>query len=379
MPRACETRNVNDTQSGRHASPLSNISRWTGRGRGASRLGTPPDVSLRRVCVRVAATIGSGLLGLTLAVGFGEFLARLLPMGPDTVPLRYRVDAECGYVMLAGQSNASARGLQYTTNSDGFRDRERSVTGTDVRRVVVMGDSVVAGWGVEEAEGVTAVLERRLVEGGRGRWDVWNLGTPGYNTHNEVCLAKRQLPRIRPVTTVLVFHRNDPATSMTRYRISSDGAFLDGEEGALEPLKRHLRRSALYILVASRVAELRFRLSHSPAPVRGSARETPWPATARALTQLCRTADEAGSNLVIAFLPTVGSTPETSAPFVDHIRRVECPNVRIVDLTPVFEGRADLYLDAQHPNAAGHRALADALLPIVLDLSASPVALAPRP
>ncbi len=79
-------------------------------------------------------------------------------------------------------------GKAFTINSLGMRDRERQIRkepGTF--RILVLGDSHTFGWGVEQDEPYPAVLEGLLNEAGAGcRFEVWNLGVPGYNAVMEV-------------------------------------------------------------------------------------------------------------------------------------------------------------------------------------------------
>jgi len=72
-------------------------------------------------------------------------------------------------------------GYTVRTNSDGYRDAEFGPAKPGVRRALVVGDSMVAGSGIEDEQGL---LDRRLeqhLEGKTGSpWEVWNLGaTPG--------------------------------------------------------------------------------------------------------------------------------------------------------------------------------------------------------
>ncbi len=91
------------------------------------------------------------------------------------------------YELLPG-ARGRFQGKAFTINSLGMRDRERQVRkepGTF--RILVLGDSHTFGWGVEQDEPYPAVLEGLLNEAGAGcRFEVWNLGVPGYNAVMEV-------------------------------------------------------------------------------------------------------------------------------------------------------------------------------------------------
>jgi hypothetical protein len=88
--------------------------------------------------------------------------------------------------------------VRYSTNSLGFRDRERSaLPPKDTRRILLLGDSQIMGWGVGNTEHIAALLEAP------GR-EVWNLGVPGYGLDQEL-LSYRKLADSSGATDVVIF------------------------------------------------------------------------------------------------------------------------------------------------------------------------------
>src|SRR4051794_370856 len=78
-------------------------------------------------------------------------------------------------------------------NSLGLRGPEISATKADgVVRVVVIGDSYTFGLGVDETESLPARLEARLNRDGTKRVEVLNLGTPGYNSDQELMYLREK-------------------------------------------------------------------------------------------------------------------------------------------------------------------------------------------
>ncbi len=94
--------------------------------------------------------------------------------------------------------------VRIKTNSRGFRDRERSYPRGGEKRIVILGDSHAWGWGVENDQIFSAIMERRL----KG-WEVINLGQAGYSTDQELVLLEREGLRYRPDLVVLLFCEND--------------------------------------------------------------------------------------------------------------------------------------------------------------------------
>lgn len=85
-------------------------------------------------------------------------------------------------------------------NSQGWRDAERSYekpAGT--RRIVVVGDSMVFGVGVDDGERFTEKLEQRLT-----RCEVLNLGVGAYGTDQELRVLELEGFRYHPDAVILV-------------------------------------------------------------------------------------------------------------------------------------------------------------------------------
>lgn len=104
----------------------------------------------------------------------------------------------------------------YRINSLGFRGAERSrekPPGT--HRVVVLGDSVTFGWGVEDADRFTDVAERILDEGRAGgpRIELFNLAVPGYETSHQWIAFRERALALDPDAVVFVFNENDVQTA----------------------------------------------------------------------------------------------------------------------------------------------------------------------
>ncbi len=97
------------------------------------------------------------------------------------------------------------------TNVDGLRDATRPVeTREGLTRVVILGDSVTYGHGVDASQAFPQVLERKLREGGRDV-EVFNMGLPGWSTRQERIAYERIARKYKPDVVVLAVCLNDLA------------------------------------------------------------------------------------------------------------------------------------------------------------------------
>ncbi|MHC4532471.1 MAG: tetratricopeptide repeat protein [Planctomycetota bacterium] len=93
------------------------------------------------------------------------------------------------------------------TNSHGQRDRQRKLQKPDgVRRVLLLGDSVVEGYGLSESETISRQLEDLYPDGST---EVLNFGVSAYCTRAEIELLEVKGLRFDPDVVVLVFVEND--------------------------------------------------------------------------------------------------------------------------------------------------------------------------
>jgi len=154
-------------------------------------------------------TLLSILLGLVLAIGCAEGLARVLRRGGcagGNAPL-WQPAPDVGWAHIPGARGevpvcSGARELARHTiviNALGQRDRPRQLARTPgVGRVLVLGDSFVEAMQVDLEDSFPALLERRL------GMAVLNAGVSGYAADNELRMFTSRGWRYRPDAVLLV-------------------------------------------------------------------------------------------------------------------------------------------------------------------------------
>ncbi len=148
------------------------------------------------------------LLELIATVYMGAGFERGLFIGDNWIVVGRR-DSQLGWANRAGASGRIADGgLDYTVsiNSHGFRDPEReTLNPTGAKRVLVLGDSVAWGWGVDNGERFSDLLEARLGP----RVEVLNLSVPGYGTDQQFWNLESFGWSYKPDVVVLCMVLND--------------------------------------------------------------------------------------------------------------------------------------------------------------------------
>ncbi|MBI4882064.1 MAG: hypothetical protein HY812_20745 [Planctomycetes bacterium] len=103
-------------------------------------------------------------------------------------------------------------GCRYAANSLGFRDEETTQKKPpNTFRIVVLGDSVTFGWGVEAAERFTDIVEAELAARALSgpRIEILNLGVPGYEATHQAAVFEQKALALEPDAVLFVFNFND--------------------------------------------------------------------------------------------------------------------------------------------------------------------------
>jgi lysophospholipase L1-like esterase len=303
-----------------------------------------------------AALIGVNLaLLLLLELGCRVFFDNVIVY--DLEMTRYgrdvKIRAENPLIGHVHRPNARRHlmGVDVATNSDGFRDLDYPVERNGAHRMIVLGDSLTFGWGVDFEKTFSRVLERRL--NSSAPVEVINFGAGNYNTQQEVNLLIDKGLKYQPDHVVLFYFINDAEPTPKR----ASWSFLD--------------RSELVSIFWSRLRIAKGRLFGSQSYIDYYkslyADDAPgWQATREALELLRDTCAREGIRLQVVLLPELHQLEDYT--FEREHRLVteylESLEIATLDLAPHFAGETDpprlwVALDDAHPNAAAHGLIAD--------------------
>lgn len=223
---------------------------------------------IRNFWLNAMLAAASALAGFLLV----ELLVALLSPQPVThaaAPNIFfiRYDERLGWANREGASGLyrPAPGIPATTvriNGQGIRSGPISVEKKPgVRRILMLGDSNTFGYGVEEEERFSDLLEERLPQ----YHEVLNLGVFGYGTDQEALLFEQEGLLYSPDIVVHAFSAGDLSINMNSINAGYPKPFFRKEGDRLTLHNTPVPRSSPYMRSRSRVSPLKsylYRHSH---------------------------------------------------------------------------------------------------------------------
>ena len=301
-----------------------------------------------------------------LGLAFGVVLLATIEAGCRAAGVReaYRIEELGQWRFVAGLQAKSFRGPRdghsfvVSSNVDGLRTKLKRERTPGVRRVAVMGDSTVFGWGVNDGESLADGMQSVLDP---GQFEVLNAGQPGYSTTMASWLFGEVVAEYQPDLTVVFVPLHD-----TNRVLVSDAEVLHGGDGAVSSVRVWLaRESRCYQLLRSFVFEQTDRAfllpneaTDEPRVPRVSDEER-----SRALDEMVTRAATFNGKIAVGYLPFLadiefhGSGERETEPWLRDYTASR--GLGFVDVRTCCPGSAEMVLpdDPGHLSAAGnHRA-----------------------
>jgi hypothetical protein len=264
-------------------------------------------------------------------------------------------------------------GVRVRTNSAGWRDHELSPEPpSNQLRIVVIGDSVVFGWGVEAHERFTNLLEQGLAAAHPNQpWEVMPLAAPGYNLVMEAEAFRRFGLPLRPALLIYGHVSNDdclPNFVVPRRPLWALDSFirLYLEEGGM-PSVQLVGRGGLDPTAQEGTSTVPGDFCE-PSSVPPAYRHLVGEEAFRTeLSELQATAHAAGIPLIVLNLSRSARVLErrllpAGTPYVDLLASRRAFLARHGVEVPYAESELVLGNGDKHPSATGHRLVADELL-----------------
>lgn len=247
---------------------------------------------------------------------------------------------------------ATLQSVAIRTNEMGLRGGPLEALPAGGRRVLFLGGSITLGWGVPEERTITALLENKLRAAGE-KAQVLNAGTGNYNTVRYTNLFFEELESLKPTDIVVHYFLRDAE---------------DLAPGGGNFLLEHSQLAVTLWIAKNRIFE-----SSGQGAVDEHYKRLYAPDSAGFLkmkAQLKRLSDYGKANgirLYLAMTPDIHDLKNYKLEYIHQIMKqvAQSDGYTFVDFLPALRGRPPEELFAMpgdpHPNALGHRLMADAL------------------
>jgi D-alanyl-lipoteichoic acid acyltransferase DltB (MBOAT superfamily) len=277
-------------------------------------------------------------------------------------------------------------GNRFSTNQFGMRDQpyERQKP-ANTFRIALLGPSHVMGNGVADGETFEALLESRLnrdiATDNAPRFEILNFGVDGYALLQQLAILEDRVLGFSPdMVIVTTYHQNALMTDNYLFKLLRTGArypdddvqrYLD-DEGLPEAFKGSIPVPYAWAREAVRSLGIEPRMLQAEANAR--VRRIVGAVNDRALERIAEFGRSTGIAVAILGLDAVIENAPRETPNQSAIEREMLP---VIDLFDVFapERRAELRVAPwdDHPNAEGHRLIAerlfDKLVPLLPEAS----------
>ena len=323
--------------------------------------------------LEIGLLLASACVSLVLA----EATLRVLGRGPlpvNPVPGNFwRHDALLGWSNSPGADGVFDHPhfrISVHINAKGLRDRDYPYDrNPGTRRILVVGDSFVWGYGVEQPQTFPKVLEGRLPG-----VEVINAGVAGYGTDQELLWLRSEGVRYRPDLVILEMCGNDDDENNSDlvYNVYHKPRFKQTGTGELAltgvPVPKPSRalrlkhwiftHSALVFQLKAGLID-RFRNPRKAAPVEGLG------LTLDLVDAIGRVARDAGARLVVVTTSRYAPTP--AFPYDRLVAALRQRGILTLDIdhAPGYEAGTMLIPGDAHWNPAGHQFVARQILAII--------------
>ena len=166
------------------------------------------QIRLKNIITAVSLVISS----CSIALIIGEFYFRFF--NPQPIVPRYVETSVYGIRKNIGNVRGRMVTPEYqhnfNTNAQGFRGTKEYAVDkpANVYRIIVLGDSVALGHGVEDNETFSALLEEQLSS--ERPTEVINMGVSGFGTAEELIQLQNLGIKYDPDIVILTYFQNDP-------------------------------------------------------------------------------------------------------------------------------------------------------------------------
>jgi lysophospholipase L1-like esterase len=312
---------------------------------------------------------------IALCVGF-EIILRLFGYGNYTI---YRPDEKLLWIPVPGRTVTVDNHLPITINHQGFRYASEIMPKPKGEfRVMAFGDSATQGWGVDDDSTYAAFLGKKLNQDSCSG-EHFMAVTAGVNAYPNALVGEKlkeveEDPTFAPDVVIRAYSFNSNFERLPKLQGAAREKFLRQVE-----FKAIIRRSAIYNFVIEDLLRryvyyrMRHMLMAGTLDAVGGMDNLDVNAVNASLQESLDETRAHNAQLVLLVLASKDQKPNDLHPFQKAMLDFAAANhVPVVNMVDVLSKNAppNFYMDPVHPNAVGHKIIAEQLYNIIRTLPA---------
>lgn len=251
--------------------------------------------------------------------------------------------------------------IEYTINSDGFRDYQFGPKKPGIFRIVVIGDSYALGEGVKLEDCFSKVLEKKLREK-NNNIEVYNLGVNGYDIRDELAILQNNLDLFKPDMVIWGYVLND---------ISRPAFGLWPAE--MKKIKKAIFvKSTSYLLkfIQHRLWKMYYSKQYVRFVLDTYNNQEYWNDVTVLFRQALRTIQASDASMIVLVFPDLNALSRKKYSFESIHNKLskflQAERVHFIDFSDVYKMYGPLKLRVHtidaHPNEIGHRIVAEKIM-----------------
>lgn len=311
-----------------------------------------------------------------ICIAFLEISSRILKLHGDTDPTYILNDTVMPFSMKPDSSSKSIYGKNFRINNHGLRGPDFHLSRKDqVKRILILGDSVAYGYCVNYDETFSGILHQQLASSAEFEFEVINAGHNGFNIKDSTSYYKNYGKHFSPDIVIIAVTASDNTNQSLEYIIKDGIGYSKNSKWISVPsfVKKILRNSSLYMtigVVKARIDFMRTNNQSNQSTMTGN--NSLIDSVRIAVNSLKEATVINNTPLVIISVPSKidVENQKYNENFFGDIESLSLNlGIQFIDTLGYFKKNQNNFClnDHAHPNEIGHKAIANAIYQNILN------------
>ncbi len=190
-----------------------------------------------------------------------EIASRALKLHSDTDPTYIMDDPVLPFSMKPNSQSKSIYGKIFKINNHGLRGPDfYKFKKDEIKRILILGDSVTYGYCVNYSETFSGILHEQLSSSGKLNTEIINAGHNGFNIKDSANYYEKYGKEFDPDIVIIAITASDNTSQSIEYLIKDGIGYSKNSKWVMVPpfIKSNLRNSSLYMTIGLAKARIDF-------------------------------------------------------------------------------------------------------------------------